>query len=315
MTARNDPRPMAPETGHTDPAKAALMRRATYASVSVALILVAAKLWAWLATGSVAMLTTLTDSALDLIASMVNLVAVRHALTPADEEHRFGHGKAEAIAGLGQAALIFGSSLFLLVEGGQRLLDPQVVVRTELGLTIIGGAIALTLCLVLYQRYVVRQTSSLAISADSVHYKSDLFMNLGVVVSLVLVGQFDLPLADPLIAIAIAFYIGWSAWEIARQSTQQLMDRELSDGERQKIWDIATSHPDVHEIHDLRTRTSGTWNFIQFHVEMDPLITLAEAHRISDEVEDLIRKAFPDSEVFIHQDPAGHEDIPPLERV
>ena len=292
--------------------KARMMRRATHASVGVAIVLIAIKIAAWIATGSVAMLTTLADSVLDLVASVVNLFAVRHALEPADEEHRFGHGKAEALAGLGQAILIAGSALFLLFEGIERLISPAPVAQSGFGIGVIAISIALTLLLVTYQRHVARATGSLAISADSVHYQSDLMMNLGVILSLILAGQLGMPLADPLIAIVIALFIGYSAWEIVSQSYDQLMDRELSDEERDEIRRVAEAHPEVHEIHDLRTRASGAGKFIQFHLELDPEMRLLDAHRISDEVEARVMAAFPDAEVFIHQDPAGHEDNPAL---
>ncbi len=285
-----------------------LMRLASYAAVSVASILIAMKLAAWLATGSLAMLGSLVDSILDILASLINLVAIRHALTPADEEHRFGHGKAEALAGLGQSAFIAGSAVFLLFQASARVFQPVAVSRSTIGVAVMVLAIAMTLVLVLFQRHVVKRTGSLAIGADSLHYKSDLLMNAGVIVALALVEFLGWQRADPLFAVAIALYIMYGAWQIASISYQQLMDREMSDEVRARIREIATRHPAVRDMHDLRTRTSGTYSFIQLHLELDGRMTLYDAHAIADEVERNINAVFPGAEVIIHQDPAGLEE-------
>jgi ferrous-iron efflux pump FieF len=284
-----------------------LKRLATYAAVAVAGSLIGIKLWAWLATNSVAVLATLVDSTLDLVASGLNLLAVRHALTPADEEHRFGHGKAEALAGLGQAAFIGGSAAFLLFQSLERLIDPQPIQQTTTGIFVVAASLALTLGLVLFQRYVITRTRSLAISADSLHYATDIATNLGVVAALVLSGLWGLHAADPLIGLAIALIIAWGALSILRGSYDELMDREFDDAERARIKEIVRQHSDVVSIHDLRTRRAGHRAFIQLHLELPPQMTLLEAHRVSDEVEDAIKKAFPDAEVLTHQDPAGVE--------
>jgi ferrous-iron efflux pump FieF len=284
------------------------MRQATYASVSVATILIAIKFVAWLATDSVAMLATLVDSMLDAAASLVNLFAVRQALTPADREHRFGHGKAEPLAGLVQSAFIAGSALFLFVEVARRLVHPKAIDQGALALAVMGVSVALTVALVLFQRYVVRKTASLAISADRLHYFGDLLANVSVAIALVLAVEFGLQWADPIFGAIIAVYIVWSAWEIIRQSLDQLMDRELPDEERKRIREIALSHPEVRSVHDLRTRTSGRDIFIQIHIELDPSATLVHAHVISDAVEAKLRDAFPTAEVIIHQDPEGIDE-------
>ncbi len=285
--------------------RARLMRLATYASVSVASVLIVAKFGAWLATDSISLLSTLIDSLLDAGASLVNLFAVRQALQPADAEHRFGHGKAEPLAGLVQAAFICGSAVFLLFEAGERLYRPAVITNTEVGLAVLVLSIALTVVLVGFQRYVVRHTGSVAISADSMHYKMDVLVNIGVIVSLLLATRLGWQAADPLIAIAIAVYIVWGAGEIGKAALHILMDRELPEDDRKRIRDIAIAHPDVHDIHDLRTRSSGPDLFIQFHLEMDGDLTLLRAHEISDQVEAAVNEAFPDSEVLIHEDPKG----------
>jgi len=285
-----------------------LMRLATYASVSVAAILIAIKFVAWLATDSVAMLATLVDSMLDAAASLVNLFAVRQALTPADREHRFGHGKAEPLAGLVQSAFIAGSALFLFVEVGRRFVHPKAIDQGALALAVMGVSVALTVALVFFQRYVVRKTASLAISADRLHYFGDLLANVSVAIALVLAVEFGLQWADPIFGAIIAVYIVWSAWEIIRQSLDQLMDRELPDEERKRIREIALSHPEVRSVHDLRTRTSGRDIFIQLHIELDPSVTLTHAHVVSDAVEAKLRDAFPAAEVIIHQDPEGVDE-------
>ena len=284
-----------------------LKRLATYAAVAVAASLIVIKLWAWVATGSVAMLASLVDSTLDLVASGLNLVAVRHALTPADEEHRFGHGKAEALAGLGQAAFIGGSAVFLLFQSLERLIDPRAVEQSVGGLIVIGISMVLTLALVLFQRYVIRRTRSLAIGADHLHYVTDIVTNAGVVVALILAGLWGWTVADPLMGFAIGAVIAWGAYNILRGSYDELMDREFDEADRLRIKQIVTRHKDVISLHDLRTRRAGHRSFIQLHLELPPRMTLIEAHRVSDEVEDAIKAAFPDAEVLTHQDPEGVE--------
>lgn len=289
---------------------AVLMKRATLASVAVALTLVAIKAWAFAATGSVALMATLIDSVLDSAASIVNLVAVRVALTPADRQHRFGHGKAEALAGLGQAALIGASALFLASQSIERLLDPQPVERSLAGIAVIAVSLGFTAALVSYQRYVQKRTKSLAIAADGLHYASDFLLNFGVIAALVIAGIFGVTWADPAIALALAAWIGWAAWEIVSRSAGELMDAELPYEERLRIEEIALAHPQVHTIHDVRTRQSGRTAFIQFHLELPGDLTLRRAHAIADEVEAAIAVEFPDAEILIHQDPAGHEEVP-----
>lgn len=289
---------------------ARLMRLATYASVAVAATLITAKTGALYATGSAVILATLIDSMLDGAASLLNLLAVRHSLQPADTEHRFGHGKAEALAGIGQAAFIGGSAVFLGFESVQRLLSPAPVTQSGIGIAVTLFALALTMLLVAFQRYVSRASGSVAISADALHYASDVLLNLGVIAGLLLSGRFGIPLADPLIALLIAAWIGYSAVRIFMTSYDQIMDRELPDEDRQKVRQIALAHAGVHAIHDVRSRLSGTTPFIQLHIEMQPDLTLHQAHVISDAVEAKVKAAFPGAEVIIHQDPAGFEKDP-----
>lgn len=285
-----------------------LRRLATYASVSVAALLIAVKFAAWLETGSVALLSSLVDSLLDAVASLINLIAVRHAMSPADREHRFGHGKAEPLAVLGQSAFITGSAMLLLAEAVRRLISPEPVENPPAGIAVMVFSIAVTIGLVFYQRRVVRSTGSIAISADEVHYRSDLVLNLSVIAALVLSSVLDLPWLDPLFGAGIGIWIVASAVKLVRMALFQLMDHELSDDERENIRAIAQSHPEVIAAHDLRTRVAGPTAFIQIHIEMQGGMTLLRAHEISDEVEASLRKAYPNAEVIIHQDPEGVEE-------
>ncbi len=286
----------------------AMMRRAATASVVVAAVLIAAKVGAWLATDSVAVLSSLLDSLLDAAASLVNLVAVRHALTPADEEHRFGHGKAEPLAGLAQSAFVCGSAVILLMEAIHRFGSPQPVQRPEIGIAVSVLAIVLSAGLVWYQRRVVARTGSVAIAADSLHYGADALLN-GAVVAAILIGAFlDAPLVDPVFGALISLWILRGAARIARQSFDLLMDRELPPGDRERILRIARARPEVLDVHDLRTRSAGTHIFVQMHIELDADMRLARAHEIADAVEHEIRAAYPNAEIIIHQDPAGIDE-------
>jgi len=292
-----------------EPAAAArLMRAATYASVAVAGTLVVVKLAAWLFTDSVSLLSTLIDSLLDAAASMINLLAVRHALTPADREHRFGHGKAEPLAALGQTAFIAGSAVFLVIEAGHRLFAPRPVLHVELGIGVMILAIVVTFALTRFQAHVVRKTGSVAIKADSLHYLGDILVNAAVIVALLLASQFGWFIADPLFGIAIAGYILIVAWRIARGAFDMLMDRELPERERARIRRIVLEHPSVIDMHDLRTRTSGRKTFIQVHIELDGDLSLYRAHDVADEVEASLHAAYPGAGVIIHQDPHGVEE-------
>lgn len=284
------------------------MRWATYASVAVAIVLIIIKTMAYLLTGSVAILSSLIDSFLDFLASGINLFAVRHSLVPADHDHRYGHGKAEAIAGLAQSAFIVGSALFLIFEAINRFSHQQVLENGMVGIGVMLITIALTGLLVKFQRYVVKKTGSIAITADSLHYAGDLLLNLSVIVALILSIYLDWQIADPIFALMIALYILRSAWVIGKQSLAQLMDQELPDEVREEIKAIALKHPEVLNLHELRTRSSGRQYFFQLHLEMDGELKLKEAHQIANAVEIEICKAFPNAEVIIHEDMEGlHE--------
>jgi len=291
-----------------DSKNAGLMRQAGIASVAAAVLLILIKLYAFAETGSVSMLSTLFDSALDFGASLVNLFAIRQAVMPADAEHRFGHGKAEPLAGLVQVAFILGSSVLLLVEVADHFLHPQIVQNYTTGVVVMVVSIAVTGALILFQRSVVKRTGSLAVHADSAHYGSDFVVNISVIVALVLSSLFGWWWIDPVCGLAVALFIGFTAISIGRQALDMLMDREMDDPDRDKIKEIARAHPEVRDLHDLRTRVSGQDRFIQFHLELSPDILLKAAHRISDEVEARLVEAFPGAEVIIHQDPYGIEE-------
>jgi len=290
---------------------AGLMRRAAIASVSVSLFLVAIKTFAYFASHSVAMLASLADSALDLFTSSLNLIAIRSALTPADAEHRFGHGKAEPLAGLAQGAFITASALFLVIQAINRILVPEPIDHSIAALVVMCIAIACAIGLILYQRKVVARTGSLAVDADQTHYLGDLVTNIGVVLALLLSTGLGWTLADPLIAIAVAGIMLFTALSVGRQSFNQLMDRELPDSERDRIVRIARAHSAVKNVHDLKTRAAGLSTFIQLHLGLDPKISLTEAHTISDAVERALLEAYPGADIIIHQDPAGLEPLPP----
>ncbi|MEE9300531.1 MAG: cation diffusion facilitator family transporter [Alphaproteobacteria bacterium] len=297
----------------TTPERAAkLMKRATAASVTVATILIAIKLVAWMITDSVSLLSSVIDSAMDVLASLVNFIAVRHAIQPADPEHRFGHGKAEPLAALAQAAFISGTGVFLVVEAAHRLSDPRPIEQGAVGIGVMGFSIVLTAILVVYQRYVIRKTSSTVVHADSLHYTMDVLVNGSVIVAILLSTRLDWSFADPIFAIGIAGYIMYNAWKIGRRALDQLMDRELPNEARERIKKIVLDHPAVVSMHDLRTRRSGVNTFIQLHIEMDGALSLSRAHAVSDEVEAAILEAFPDAEVIIHSDPEGLEKPPSL---
>lgn len=294
--------------GGADPAAERLRRAATYASVSVALFLMLAKLGAYLVTGSVSLLSSLIDSSTDLLASIATLVGVWHALQPADMHHRYGHGKAEALAALAQAAFIGGSSGLLAVQAINRLIRPEPIGESAVGIAVMVVSIVLTLALVTFQQHVVRRTRSLAIGADQLHYSGDLLLNLCVIAGILLTEWTGLLVVDPVFGAAIAGFLIWRGWLVGRDALDVLMDRELPQSERNRIKGIVLSDTDTRGLHDLRTRSSGTGMFIELHLELDPHLTVSEAHEITDRVEIALRAAYPGAEVMIHQEPHGLVD-------
>jgi ferrous-iron efflux pump FieF len=279
------------------------MRLASIASMSVALLLIGAKLVAWLLTGSVSMLTSLVDSGLDLVTSLITFFAIRQALEPADEEHRFGHGKAEALAGMAQAGFIAASAFGVALTVIDRFLHPQPVRSEEVGIAVSVLGMVMTAGLMAFQRHVVRKTGSLAVDADKAHYLADFVTNIAVAVGLILSSHFAEPLIDVVVASGLAIYLVAGALGIGRTSIDVLMDRELPDADRKRILEIARKHPGVRNVHDLRTRSSGLTKFIQMHVVLHPTMSLGRAHIMADSVESEIQRAFPDAEIILHVDP------------
>ncbi len=280
-----------------------LVKRASKAAIAAAGIMVAAKFYAWFATGSLSLQASLVDSMLDILASILNFIIIRQAIKPADDDHRFGHGKAEAIGGLVQTAFIAGSAAWLMIDVAHRLLEPHPLENVGLGNIVMIASSVITIALILFQRYVVRQTGSLAIKADSVHYETDLLTNVGVLISLNISAFFDWLWFDALVGAAIALYIFITSVKIALTAVDVLMDKELDDATRNNIGDIIESHPNIIGFHDLRTRTSGYHYFIQFHLDLDKNLSLWRAHEIGDEIEQKIIQAYPKAEVIIHHDP------------
>lgn len=290
--------------------RARLTRSAARASIITAIFLVALKLWATSETGSAAMLGSLADSTLDMIASLATLTGVWIAAQPADRNHRFGHGKAEALAAIFQVILIALSAAAIGFRSIISLAEGAATRAAPLGIGVSILAIAATLLLLLWQRHVIRRTGSVAISADHVHYQSDLLLNLAVIAALVLDQYAGFRFADPIFGLGIAAWLLWGAWRAAGEAIDHLMDREWPEEKRLKFIEIAFRHPELSNLHDLRTRSSGNQDFVQFHVDLPGSMTVEQAHYITDRVErDLVRH-FPDMELLIHIDPAGHIDEP-----
>ena len=280
-----------------------LKKYATYASVFVASILITTKLIAYIASDSVSILSSLMDSTLDLLASVVMLVSVKLALEPADESHRYGHSKLESLAALAQALFITGSAVLLFYETLIRFIRPQEIEHTGLGISVMLLSIVLTLILVGFQKYVIKKTKSIAIDADHLHYKGDLLMNVGVIIALLISEYTGWHYADPICALLICILLIHGAMEISRTSYDILMDKELPDEDRDRIIATAKKHPKIDDVHDLRTRSTGLEIFIEFHIELDGNLTLTETHDITEEIELAIYKEFPESNVLIHPEP------------
>ena len=286
----------------------ALNRSAAFASIAVALLLVGLKAWAAWSTGSTAMLGSLADTVLDLVASVATLIGVWVAAQPEDENHRFGHGKAEALAAMFQVVLISISALTLAGRAVQQLLGGARTAAASEGIVVSGIAMAATLALLVWQRHVIRRTGSLAITTDHVHYQSDLLLNLAVIAALALDQYAGLTGADPLFGLAIAAWLGWGAWSASHAAVDQLMDKEWPDEKRDRFLGVVALHPELKGLHDLRTRTSGNRDFVQFHVAVDPAMTMQQVHDVMDDIEAKLMAECPGIEILIHPDPEGHVD-------
>lgn len=281
---------------------ARLVNLAGKAAICAAALLIVVKLIAWFATGSASILAALTDSLMDVTTSVINLLAIKLALQPADENHRFGHGKAESLAGLAQAAFISGTSILLMLSGISALLHGQQIESTGVGIWVMLFSIAVTVGLVLFQGHIVKRTGSLAIKADSMHYRTDIVMNAAVLVALILASM-GWHWADGLLAIMVSLYIFYGAWEIGSQSVDALMDTQLPREEEELIIKSAYQVEGVLGVHDLRTRQSGNTKFIQLHLELDDEQSLFAAHEKSDVLEAKLAQLFPHADLLIHLDP------------
>ncbi|UXH40599.1 cation diffusion facilitator family transporter [Pseudomonas promysalinigenes] len=279
-----------------------LLRLATRASLAVASILVVSKAVAWWLSGSVSLLAGLTDSALDAVASFLNLLAVHYALRPADDDHRFGHGKAEALAGMAQALFIGVSAVLIGVQAVERLQDPTPLGNTSIGIAVMLLSLVLTVALLALQRKVIRLTGSTAVRADSLHYRSDLLLNGSILLALLL-ARFGWPHLDALFGLGIALYILWSALQIARESTAILMDKELPTDIGEGMVDLVMGIAGVKGVHDLRTRMSGNQWFVQLHLELPGQLPLHEAHELCVQASEVIRQRYPKADVMVHADP------------
>ena len=288
--------------------RATLTRSAAIASICVAVLLIGLKAWATLSTGSTAMLGSLADTSLDFIASVATLMGVWVAAQPADSEHRFGHGKAEALVAMFQVVLISLSALTLAFRSVTQFIGGARTGAAEEGIAVSLIALAATFGLLVWQRHVIRKTGSLAIATDHLHYKSDVLLNIAVIAALVLDQYASLAGADPVFGFAIALWLGWGAWRASSEAIDQLLDREWPTEKRERFIQVLGRHPELRGVHDLRTRTSGDRDFVQFHVWVDGRLSVSEAHRIMDEIEAKILAEFPDVEILIHPDPEGHVD-------
>jgi ferrous-iron efflux pump FieF len=285
--------------------KFALNRSAAFASIGVAMLLVGLKAWAAISTGSTAMLGSLADSALDLAASMATLAGVWIAAKPSDDNHRFGHGKAEAIAAMFQVVLISISAIGLAFRAIGELISGGGANSAAEGIGVSVIAMVATLALLMWQRHVLRQTNSLAIETDHIHYQSDLLLNLAVIVALVLDQYAGITGADPLFGLGIAAWLGWGAWRASQRAVDDLMDKEWPEEKKARFIEVLSRHPELRGVHDLRTRTAGHRDFVQFHVWVDPDMTVRDAHKVMDSVEARLTAEFPGVEILIHPDPEG----------
>lgn len=279
-----------------------LLRQATLASLTVAITLIIAKGVAWWLSGSVSLLAGLTDSLLDGAASLLNLLAVHYSLRPADDDHRYGHGKAEALSAIAQALFIAVSAVLVAIQAVEHLRHPEPLGSPELGIAVMLLSLALTVALLAFQYRVIRITGSTAIRADSLHYRSDLLLNSSILAALVL-AWFGWQQLDAVFGLGIAVYILWSAVQIAREAVAVLMDEELPPDVSAQMLALACQVPGVLGAHDLRTRISGTHWFVQLHLELPGALSLTVAHDLCEQVEKAIIAAYPKAEVLVHADP------------
>ncbi len=285
------------------PEAAKITRRTVFLSISTATVLIAVKVWAWVASGSVSILSSLADSSLDLAASLMTLWAVIYAAEPPDEEHRFGHGKAEGFAALMQAALVGASAALIAREAIERFFAPRSIENGGLSIGVMVFSIIMTATLIWFQSRAVAKTGSVATKGDMAHYTADLAANVAVIAGVIGAAFLNMPLADPIIGLGVAAWLAWGAFGVARDAVDQLMDRELDDEARARITALAEADDII--VHSLRTRASGPIIHIQFHLEMPNTLSLIEAHEQMVACERRILDEFPGADILIHPDPRG----------
>jgi len=278
---------------------------AVTASVLCSCVLFAVKLFASLATGSLAILSSLIDSLSDIVASLISFIAVKISLKPASCSYRYGYFKAEHLSALAQAAFLAGSGLFVMYNGVDRFIHPTLLKQTQVGIFVMVVSLILTLFLIVFQKHVSKHTNSMAIKADSAHYVSDILTNLSIILSLIVVEVFHITWFDTLTAFAIAFYLLFYAFQIALESIDALMDKELSEEVRQNVLSMIQSITQIKGVHDLRTRDLGSIYYFELHIELNGNLSLLEAHQITELAEEKIKQAYPKAQVLIHQDPFG----------
>lgn len=278
-------------------------KRAAMLAVVISIILVLVKAYGWFSTGSLSIFSSLADSLMDMVISGFNLLAIRYALKPPDDEHRFGHTAIEDVVGLIQAAFIVGIAVFILVEAAGRLLAPEAVTHTHGGMAVMVASIVLTTLLVLYQRYAVKKSGSLVVEADSLHYLTDILVNLSIIASLYIGARYGVTWMDPVLALLIAFFIAKSAYVIGLRAFNNLLDREMPDEEKEKILTFLNSAESIEGFHDLKTRQSGRKVFIQLHLELKKTLSFMQAHDVANRIEEELQAMFQDAEIIIHEDP------------
>ena len=285
-----------------------LVRSASIASLLVAFTLIVLKSYGWVTTTSVSLLGSLADSLIDFLASVFVFVAISYSILPADAKHRFGYGKSEGLAAFVQSLFICISGIYVCFEAIKRLLNPSQINQPSIAIWIILVSIALTLALVMYQKYVVKKSKSIAIESDQYHYLTDSFINLSVLFSIVITGWTRFVFTDALVGLLISGVVLYTSVTLLKKSFKILLDQEIQSDDRDRIREIALDHPKVLGFHDLRTRDTGRIYIIQFHLELDPNMSLLESHEITDEVTDNVLKLYPDSELIIHTDPLGIDE-------
>lgn len=289
----------------TSPETRAATRRVALLSVAVAAVLIVVKAIAWRMSGSVAILASLSDSALDLVASLITVYAVRYAAEPPDAEHRFGHGKAEAFSSLMQGGLVFASGALIGREAIDALLHPRPVQHGLAGVVVMIVSIGLTLALITAQTRVVKASGSIAIAGDRAHYAADLASNAVALVGVGAAAWLGLAWIDSAAGLVVALWLIWGAIGVFREASAQLMDEELPETERERIVLLATADPRMLGVHQLRTRASGPYVHMQMHADLAADISLAEAHTIMVAAENRLLEAFPSADIIIHPDPRG----------